>query len=257
MSPDPYNDNSGGPGNTSDPASWNRYIYTRGDPVNRNDPWGLQDDGTPASGCLINGQWWPTYFCGQPRGSGMPAPADPLPLTPKTAWLLAKGFSDRVKAAGGKYTDCEALVDFAHDAADVSKTSDQFVQAFAALIPKTLVGDLGLKWYSAQAVFLNTGRASGFSAPFQNTVPDNPRTGWNGDQGHHFAAFFEYGYLNPRIGVSVAVLYEYLQAGFGLYAPINQGDINVGIVAAELGAALKNGSDPNSVADAIAALCKY
>ena len=40
---DPYLANSGGPGNMSDPQSWNRYAYTRGDPVNRLDPWGTCD----------------------------------------------------------------------------------------------------------------------------------------------------------------------------------------------------------------------
>jgi len=35
---------SGGP---ADPASWNRYTYTRGDPINRFDPSGLQDEGPP------------------------------------------------------------------------------------------------------------------------------------------------------------------------------------------------------------------
>jgi RHS repeat-associated protein len=39
MSPDPYQA-SGGP---QDPGSWNRYMYTRGDPVNRRDPLGLAD----------------------------------------------------------------------------------------------------------------------------------------------------------------------------------------------------------------------
>ncbi len=39
MSPDPYAA-SGGP---SEPGSWNRYAYTRGDPVNRGDPSGLDD----------------------------------------------------------------------------------------------------------------------------------------------------------------------------------------------------------------------
>ena len=39
MTPDPYQA-SGGP---SDPGSWNRYTYTRADPVNRRDPLGLAD----------------------------------------------------------------------------------------------------------------------------------------------------------------------------------------------------------------------
>jgi len=45
MSADPYRA-SGGP---ADPGSWNRYAYTRGDPVNRVDPFGL-DDCIPSPG---------------------------------------------------------------------------------------------------------------------------------------------------------------------------------------------------------------
>jgi RHS repeat-associated protein len=43
MTPDPYRANTGGPGNAADPGSWNRYAYTRGDPVNRVDRHGRQD----------------------------------------------------------------------------------------------------------------------------------------------------------------------------------------------------------------------
>jgi RHS repeat-associated protein len=39
--PDPYQASAG----PSDPGSWNRYVYTRGDPINRNDVPGLFDDG--------------------------------------------------------------------------------------------------------------------------------------------------------------------------------------------------------------------
>ena len=46
MTPDPSK-SSGGP---SDPQSWNRYAYTRGDPVNRYDPTGLMDSLTCGSG---------------------------------------------------------------------------------------------------------------------------------------------------------------------------------------------------------------
>src|SRR5437588_3701164 len=44
-SPDPYKA-SGGP---ADSQSWNRYTYTRGDPVNRFDPSGLEDGPPPDS----------------------------------------------------------------------------------------------------------------------------------------------------------------------------------------------------------------
>ncbi len=43
LTPDPYLANNGGRGNPYDPQSWNRYTYTRNDPVNRMDPAGLCD----------------------------------------------------------------------------------------------------------------------------------------------------------------------------------------------------------------------
>jgi hypothetical protein len=43
MTPDPYVSNAGGAGDPSDPQSWNKYSYTRGDPVNRFDPAGTCD----------------------------------------------------------------------------------------------------------------------------------------------------------------------------------------------------------------------
>jgi hypothetical protein len=46
MTPDPSK-SSGGP---ADPQSWNKYAYTRGDPVNRYDPTGLMDSLTCGSG---------------------------------------------------------------------------------------------------------------------------------------------------------------------------------------------------------------
>jgi RHS repeat-associated protein len=43
LTADPYKASGG----VSDPASWNRYAYTRGDPINRYDPRGLEDEGPP------------------------------------------------------------------------------------------------------------------------------------------------------------------------------------------------------------------
>ncbi len=42
MTPDPYTNS----GRLTDPQSWNRYAYTRGDPVNRYDPNGMDDSVT-------------------------------------------------------------------------------------------------------------------------------------------------------------------------------------------------------------------
>ena len=75
MTPDPYNA-SVGPG---DPGSWNRYAHTRGDPINRQDPSGLDDcgseDGTPCpepipfpGGCILYPDG--TYVCPPGPGAG-------------------------------------------------------------------------------------------------------------------------------------------------------------------------------------------
>lgn len=68
MTADPYQA-SGGP---SDPGSWNRYAYTRGDPVNRLDPTG-EDDCPPTTFgyCASSPAGTPfTGFGGDPGGAG-------------------------------------------------------------------------------------------------------------------------------------------------------------------------------------------
>ena len=63
LTSDPYQ-NSAGP---TDPGSWNRYAYTRGDPVNRYDPTGLEDSDDPDDGdCNDSGE----YCAGGGAGGG-------------------------------------------------------------------------------------------------------------------------------------------------------------------------------------------
>ncbi|MEK7996173.1 MAG: RHS repeat-associated core domain-containing protein, partial [Planctomycetota bacterium] len=78
LTADPYRASGG----AADPQSWNRYAYTRGDPVNRYDPRGLQDE-TPTFS--VTGY---CYGCfGLPPGLaaglggdwGMPLPEEPNP----------------------------------------------------------------------------------------------------------------------------------------------------------------------------------
>ena len=45
LTPDPHRATTGSVNNPADPGSWNRYAYTRGDPINRFDPRGLADCG--------------------------------------------------------------------------------------------------------------------------------------------------------------------------------------------------------------------
>jgi len=83
MTPDPYQA-SGGP---NDPGSWNRYAYTRGDPVDRNDPAGLCTiDGTEyadgSSNCpdvnsvTVNGSTGQVVWWADPSAQGPPSGAD-------------------------------------------------------------------------------------------------------------------------------------------------------------------------------------
>ena len=68
-----------------------------------------------------------------------------------------------------------------------------------------------------------------------------PKTGWNGDQGHHFAAFFEYGYEHPDLGVFFAPgAFEGLEAWLK-DQKLNMGDVALGMAAAQVGADLKTG----------------
>jgi len=67
MSPDPYTESAG----PSDPGSWNRYAYTRGDPVNRADPSGQFDCAADYDPILCDpnplsptGLWVTTPYCG-------------------------------------------------------------------------------------------------------------------------------------------------------------------------------------------------
>jgi RHS repeat-associated protein len=57
LSPDPYKASNGGPGEPSDPQSWNRYAYAGNDPVDRYDPTGqffLTPSPSPCMVDLIN-----------------------------------------------------------------------------------------------------------------------------------------------------------------------------------------------------------
>src|SRR5215467_14248312 len=85
MTPDGYQA-SGGP---SEPQSWNRYAYTRGDPVNRVDPSGQFDCATDwdPSECTPNpvsptGFWMSTPLCGMVTYFSTPA-SDP------SCWIFA------------------------------------------------------------------------------------------------------------------------------------------------------------------------
>ena len=234
---------------TADPAApgtWNRYAYGNNDPANSNDPEGLSSEDGPPTGCIINGMWWGDAICMMMRpgrGSGGVLRNDPAPFTKSQVHDIAEFLQYAVTQGG---SDCEALADFSDTMASGSESDNQFIRDFGVLTPAGLAANVSGIATSGKTdlVYLNTGQASGFANVYQNTVPDGRANdpSWNGDQGHHFAAFLQWGYNHPLLGATAAYSYEQLQAVFGFNGPVNEGDINLGMVAAKWGSDLKAGT---------------
>jgi RHS repeat-associated protein len=87
LNPDPYLANNGGPGNPRRPQTWNRYAYVEGDPVNRNDQYGLFSSG--AEDCIAD----PEACEDEDWGDGL-LPGDGLAdLASQGGGTLGAGFS--------------------------------------------------------------------------------------------------------------------------------------------------------------------
>lgn len=86
---------------------------------------------------------------------------------------------------------------------------------------------------------------SGFQPALQNSY-DEP-SGWNGDQTHHFAAYFQAGAAHP-----IASTLSPVPFGYEVYqhvyenSPMNWGDVSLGYVAQGLGQLSALGIIPNS-----------
>lgn len=87
--PDPYMANNGGPGDPADPASWNRYAYVAGDPINYIDPSGQVYGPRPPD---------PPDPTPPIPGPPMPVPHPvPAPLDPPASFkMVVTGFSRTV-----------------------------------------------------------------------------------------------------------------------------------------------------------------
>ena len=245
MSADPYV-NSAGP---TEPGSWNRYAYTRGDPTNRLDPFGTCDQSSDTDYSV-------TVCADKPDlDTAVPTRPNQSARTPlQEAYAYANALRQAVKTLSN-YNPCDALADFADGLADAVTTINQFVEDFGVLVPDQFASKAGLLYYNSNPVYLWSSGPSGYSAAFQNTVNDSANG--NGDQGHHFAAFFEFGYLHPNEpGGAIATAFEWAEAGFGVKGPVNQGDINLGTAAFNIGASLKNGTiKPSDIGQKIGELC--
>jgi hypothetical protein len=117
--------------------------------------------------------------------------------------------------------------------------------AFGVLTPAhpilTLVGAANTKG----PVFLQDNRdsrlRSGYKIQFRDGYGSGGSAlsddGWNhSDQGHHFAAFFQLGYNAGLLASAGPLVYELWQGTL-----TNQGDINLGNVAVNLGRRIRSG----------------
>lgn len=164
-------------------------------------------------------------------------PLDPLPPTISQRTAMIKSL--RRAVAAGLETDCQALVDYIQAVATPLEGSNsaarQLKGAIAQLTPNQfplglIPGVSGTVGYTA--INPNT-VISGFKAEYQDQDP-------MADQVHHFAAFFQLGFTyGADMGSSAASWWEKLEGTSG-----NTGDINLGTVAARIGAYVASGVLP-------------
>ena len=89
-----------------------------------------------------------------------------------------------------------------------------------------------------------SGCPSGFAGQYQDQLP-------GGDQAHHFALFFQLGYRGGAVeGSIVAHVWEVING-----TPGNEGDIQLGIRAAEIGNRLRLDKDIQTARTSIEDLC--
>jgi RHS repeat-associated protein len=139
MTPDPYASNSGGAGDPSDPQSWNRYSYTRGDPVNRVDPAGMQD--CAADFCVTGYGLGDSEFGGSPGVGGSGGIIEPWndPAYPKW-WSITVTAPSGIGSANYQ----SALLAARQAQGLESKLKD-------SANCDTLLGKLGMDWQDLQS----------------------------------------------------------------------------------------------------------
>jgi RHS repeat-associated protein len=233
---DPYVASAG----SANPQSWSRYSYVEGDPINYRDPFGLDKCGPDADTCVevtdkpdplpyktIRLIWEPSVEPIPSHGIG----GFGNPPIEKVSHDIADSWAAKVIAQ--QLSDCQALAGFAGSLAKwYSGSLDSFVSGFGALVdarslPATLVGIQTSQNY----VLLQPSNTykSGFKQDFRDTLIPNS------DQGHHFAAFLQFGYKFGSTAASLASSANELANML-----VNRGDIELGKTAGNIGASLSN-----------------
>jgi hypothetical protein len=171
----------------------------------------------------------------------------PKPTPQEIAFPIVDYLQHDVEA--GALDDCAALAAFANVMANFFDNAADYVTSFGVLTPSG--GGMNLLGVAnnSGAVFLkgNSTAPSGYANQFRDGYGSDEGQN-NSDQGHHFAAFLQLGYLYPVLGSNIApTAWEAYQGTLS-----NQGDINLGQAAASIGARLRSGNlKPSQIADEI------
>ena len=217
-------------GGASEPGSWNRYAYTRGDPVNRVDPRGLDDCSPDADFCTTGTgraqtfcEAWPNHpNCGLGSSSGESRQEYGSPVTSATD-LLRVATDYRKAVERGTYKECEGMSHYADFVA--SHAPQLMVDAFKALYQPEFGGTGGP---------LN-GKGTGFRPEFQDEASPGS------DQSHHFAFFFVQGaalsYANPEeAAAAITGGAFFLELGNMMRDHVfNGNDVRLGVAAGMMG----------------------
>jgi RHS repeat-associated protein len=244
-SADPYMATNSG-NDPATPQSWNRYAYVQGDPANFADPTG-ENLVAAGAGCVVVAWEWSYCTVLYSFGVGLYGPGPTgggadgsggsgnVAVSPQNvAFSFAQSAEQLVKS--GTLTDCQALAAFAGSIAPLFTSASNFVEAFGVLTPQVV--DVPGVATNSNPVTLGVGPSSGFGTQYQDGfgTPAGPN---GSDQAHHFAAFFQLGFY---YGASSTLSWaweelESLEGG----GPLNQGDVNLGVAAMEMGADLALG----------------
>jgi hypothetical protein len=240
MTPDPYRA-SGGPG---DPGNLNRYAYTRGDPVNRIDIRGLQDEG-PGDDADETPQPDPGNSPGpqqpkkNPKKDDVPANLD--------KWLeldvdCRKGLTS---AMGGGLTEKNIAARFQALGRAIDATS----------VLKSAASEYGLDWRALAAIgiretgFQNKTGSGGTYGVFQIKIGANNVTAGQANT-LSSAASIAAGILNFGVSRFAEQSDEYnvnpLAAGLAFYDGVSRGTIMNALVGGSPIADLDNASDRGS-----------
>jgi RHS repeat-associated protein len=248
LTSDPYQASAG----AEDPGSWNRYGYVGGDPVGNLDSTGEKKCNPDEQNTCVDVEGSTTVLSYIWRTS---LPTVVPTLDPNLQGRLYAAPYQRARkwqavalnpAAENHVNDCQALANFAEDVAwdmiaQGNTSFESFIQAFGSFVPagngmvaaaNSLGFNISAAANPASWTPLNNGNVpSGFARAYQDSQNGNPN---NNDQSHHFAAFLQFGYQAADLlgaGDLSATLYDLFHNNFG--------DIALGIVAADLGRALR------------------